>query len=104
MSWERAKAFDGSAPVGKFIAKEKFANKEHLDFSLEVNGETKQQGNTSEMLFSIDTIIEYVSQFFTLKIGDLIFTGTPKGVGPIAINDHFQAYLEGEQVLDLKIK
>jgi len=90
--------------VGKFISKESFANKEYLDFSLKVNGETRQHGNTADMLFSIDAIIEYVSQFFTLKIGDLIFTGTPEGVGPIAINDSFEAFLEDEKVLDLKIK
>jgi 2-keto-4-pentenoate hydratase/2-oxohepta-3-ene-1,7-dioic acid hydratase in catechol pathway len=104
LPWEKAKAFDGSAPVGKFISKESFANKEYLDFSLKVNGETRQHGNTADMLFSIDAIIEYVSQFFTLKIGDLIFTGTPEGVGPIAINDSFEAFLEDEKVLDLKIK
>lgn len=104
LPWERAKAFDGSAPVGKFIAKEKFQELEQLNFSLKINGENRQQGNTANMLFSIDAIIEYISQFFTLKIGDLIFTGTPEGVGPIVINDHFEAYLEEEKVLDLRIK
>ena len=104
LPWEKAKAFDGSAPVGRFIPKEKFQNLDDLNFSLEIDGEIKQQGNTGNMLFSIDAIIEYVSQFFTLKIGDLIFTGTPEGVGPILINHHFEAYLEEEKVLDLKIK
>ncbi len=104
LPWERAKAFDGSAPLGKFIAKEKFQELEQLNFSLKINGENRQQGNTANMLFSIDAIIEYISQFFTLKIGDLIFTGTPEGVGPIVINDHFEAYLEEEKVLDLRIK
>lgn len=104
LPWERAKAFDGSAPLGKFIAKEKFQELEQLNFSLKINGEDRQQGNTANMLFSIDAIIEYISQFFTLKIGDLIFTGTPEGVGPIVINDHFEAYLEEEKVLDLRIK
>ena len=104
LPWERAKAFDGSAPVGRFIGKDKFQTLSDLNFSLKINGELKQQGNTGNMLFSIDAIIAYVSQFFTLKIGDLIFTGTPEGVRPIAINDSFEAFLEGEKVLDLKIK
>jgi 2-keto-4-pentenoate hydratase/2-oxohepta-3-ene-1,7-dioic acid hydratase in catechol pathway len=104
LPWERAKAFDGSAPVGRFIGKDKFQTLSDLNFSLKINGELKQQGNTGNMLLSIDAIIAYVSQFFTLKIGDLIFTGTPEGVGPIAINDSFEAFLEGEKVLDLKIK
>ena len=104
LPWERAKAFDGSAPVGRFIGKDKFQTLSDLNFSLKINGELKQQGNTGNMLFSIDAIIAYVSQFFTLKIGDLIFTGTPEGVGPIAIIDSFEAFLEGEKVLDLKIK
>ena len=95
LPWERAKAFDGSAPVGRFIGKDKFQTLSDLNFSLKINGELKQQGNTGNMLFSIDAIIAYVSQFFTLKIGDLIFTGTPEGVGPIAINDSFEAFLEG---------
>jgi len=104
LPWERAKAFDGSAPVGKFVSKEKFQDLNDLNFSLTINGENKQQGNTTNMLFSIDAIIEYISQFFTLKIGDLIFTGTPEGVGPIFINDRFEAFIEEEKVLDLKIK
>lgn len=104
LPWEKAKAFDGSAPVGKFIPKEKFHNLSDLNFSLKINGEIRQQGNTGDMLFSIDAIIEYVSQFFTVKIGDLIFTGTPEGVGAIGINDSFEAFLEEEKVLDLKIK
>lgn len=104
LPWERAKAFDGSAPVGRFLPKENFKNLDDLNFSLKINGENKQQGNTANMLFSIDAIIAYVSQFFTLKIGDLIFTGTPEGVGPISINDGFEAFIEDEKVLELKIK
>lgn len=104
LPWERAKAFDGSAPVGEFIPKANIQDLNNVDFSLKINGDLKQKGNTGNMLFSIDAIIEYVSQFFTLKIGDLIFTGTPEGVGPIAINDTFEAYLGEEKVLDLKIK
>ena len=104
LPWERAKAFDGSAPVGRFLPKENFKNLDDLNFSLKINGENKQQGNTANMFFSIDAIIAYVSQFFTLKIGDLIFTGTPEGVGPISLNDGFDAFIEDEKVLELKIK
>lgn len=104
LPWERAKAFDGSAPVGRFIDKSRFTDINKLSFSLEINGEQRQSGNTSNMLFSVDMIIAYVSQFFTLKIGDLIFTGTPAGVGPIAIGDQMTASIEGQKVLGLKIK
>ena len=102
--WEIAKAFDGSAPLGKFVAKSKFEDINNTNFSLKVNGEMRQNGNTKDMIFSIDKIIAYVSQFVTLKIGDLIFTGTPEGVGPIKIDDHFEAFIENEKLLDLKIK
>lgn len=104
LPWERAKAFDGSAPVGQFINKKDLADSSNLNFSLRINGAQRQAGNTSDMLFSIDSIIQYVSQFFTLKIGDLIFTGTPEGVGPIKIGDTLEAFLESKKVLDLKIK
>jgi len=104
LPWEKAKAFDGSAPVGKFISKDKFENLNDLSFSLNANGEQKQLGNTSNMLNGIDQIIAHISQYFTLKIGDLIFTGTPKGVGPIAIGDHFECFLEEEKVMDLKVR
>ena len=104
LPWEKAKAFDGSAPVGKFIDKTQFKDLKNLNFSLRKNGEISQEGNTSNMLFSIDSIIAHISQYFTLKIGDLIFTGTPEGVGPIKIGDKFEAFLENEKVLDLKVK
>ena len=104
LPWERAKAFDGSAPVGKFIDKEQFSNLNELNFSLKINGEERQRGNTANMLFSIDAIIAYVSTFFTLKIGDLLFTGTPEGVGPVNIGDKMEAYIENQKVFDLKIK
>ena len=104
LPWERAKAFDGSAPVGQFINKKELVDQSNLNFSLRINGLERQAGNTSDMLFSIDSIIQYVSQFFTLKIGDLIFTGTPEGVGPIKIGDTLEAFLESKKVLDLKIK
>jgi acylpyruvate hydrolase len=104
LPWERAKAFDGSAPVGLFINKKELVDQSNLNFSLRINGLERQVGNTSNMLFSIDFIIQYVSQFFTLKIGDLIFTGTPEGVGSIKIGDTLEAFLESKKVLDLKIK
>lgn len=87
LPWEKAKAFDGSALIGKWVDKTKFQNIHNLDFSLELNENVVQKGNSSLMLWNIDEIISYVSQFFTLKIGDVIFTGTPSGVGRVNIND-----------------
>ncbi len=104
LPWEIAKAFDGAAPLGNFVDKTKYENLNNLNFSLKVNGEDRQIGNTKNMIFSIDKIIAYVSQFVTLKIGDLIFTGTPEGVSPIKIGDHFEAFIEGKKLLDLNIK
>lgn len=104
LPWERAKAFDGSSPIGQFVDKSQYTDLSNLNFDLRINGEERQSGNTSNMLFSIDAIIAYVSQFFTLKIGDLIFTGTPEGVGPIQIGDHLEASIEGEKIFDLKVK
>jgi len=102
--WEIAKAFDKSAPIGKFVRKELFHDINNLNFRLEKNGVIVQQGNTSQMIFSFYEIIEYVSKFMTLKTGDLIFTGTPKGVGPVNINDHFVAYIEDMPLLDFYVK
>jgi 2-keto-4-pentenoate hydratase/2-oxohepta-3-ene-1,7-dioic acid hydratase in catechol pathway len=102
--WEIAKAFEHSAPLGnKFVPLEgKDIN--NINFRLEKNGEIVQKGNSSDMLFSVDELIAYVSQFMTLKIGDLIFTGTPEGVGPIQIGDRLKGFIEDEELLDLKIK
>lgn len=104
LPWELCKAFDNSAPIGKFIEKEKFKGLNNLNFELKINGVTRQKGNTGNMIFSFNKIISYVSQFITLKIGDLIFTGTPEGVGPVKIGDRLQASLENEQVLDFYVK
>ena len=104
LPWERAKAFDGSAMVGKFIEKEKLKNLQDIDFKLDKNGNTVQAGNTKDMLFSIDKIIEEASKYFTLKIGDLIFTGTPAGVGPVKANDHLEGFLEHEKLFTLNVK
>ncbi len=104
LPWEIAKAFDGSAPLSKFVDKKKFENINSLNFSLKINGEERQVGNTKNMIFSFDHIISYVSQFVMLKMGDLIFTGTPEGVGPIKIGDSFEGFIEGEKMLNLNIK
>ena len=104
LPWEKAKGFDGSAPLGNFIKKDQFPDINNLNFHLDINGQTVQKGNTQNMVFSIDQLISHVSRFFTLKIGDLIFTGTPSGVGPVAINDRLQCYLENQLLLDFKVK
>jgi 2-keto-4-pentenoate hydratase/2-oxohepta-3-ene-1,7-dioic acid hydratase (catechol pathway) len=102
--WEIAKAFDGSAPISQFVSKDKFADLSNINFHLDVNGQTVQQGNTRDMIFSFDRIISHVSKYMTIKIGDLIFTGTPAGVGPVKIGDHLQAYIEDQLMLDFNIK
>lgn len=102
--WELSKTFDGSAPLGTFIPAEKFQNHSDIGFTLEVNGETRQEGNTSDLIFSFAEIIEYVSRFYTLKTGDLIFTGTPSGVGPVKKGDNLVARLAGETVLDFYVR
>ncbi|MCQ2276348.1 MAG: fumarylacetoacetate hydrolase family protein [Bacteroidales bacterium] len=102
--WEIAKAFDGSAVVGKFVPKDRFADVQNLNFHLLLNGEKVQQGNSRDMLFTIDHIISYVSKFMTLKTGDIIFTGTPVGVGPVHINDRLQGFLEDEKMFDFLVK
>lgn len=102
LPWEIAKAFDGSAAVGDFVAIGNGVSS--LQFELQVNGEVRQQGNTADMLFSVDKIIAYVSRFFTLNIGDLIFTGTPQGVGSLSVTDELTGYLEGEKLLNCTIK
>ena len=105
LPWEKAKAFDGAAPIGKLLHVKDLPNPvDATNFSLKVNGEERQVGNTKDMLFSVDALIAHISTYFTLKIGDLIFTGTPKGVGEIKINDHLEGFIEGKKVLDLKIK
>jgi 2-keto-4-pentenoate hydratase/2-oxohepta-3-ene-1,7-dioic acid hydratase in catechol pathway len=98
--WELSKTFDGSAPLGNFIPKERFADLTDINFILDINGERKQTGNTSDLIFSFDEIISYVSRYYTLKTGDLIFTGTPSGVGPVKKGDNLTAQLEEETVLD----
>lgn len=104
MPWEISKAFDGSAPISEFVSKEKFANLNNLKFKLEKNDVVVQRGSTSDLIFNFDKIISYVSKFVTLRTGDLIFTGTPVGVGPVKIGDRLKGYLEDELMLDFNIK
>ena len=104
LPWEISKAFDNSAVIGTFIPLEEAGNVNQLSFHLDMNGKTVQQGNTADMLFSVDQIIAYVSRFFTLKIGDLIYTGTPVGVGPVSIGDHLEGYLGEQKLLDFHVR
>lgn len=103
LPWEIAKAFDGSAVVGTFLPITNGYNLNDLNFSLNLNEITVQKGNTKDMLFSVDRIIAYVSKYFTLNIGDLIFTGTPAGVGPVMVNDQLEAFVEGQKLLEMHI-
>jgi acylpyruvate hydrolase len=105
LPWDIAKGFNGSAPLSdKFIPVGEFKNLKDINFSLQVDGKLKQQGNTSLMLFSFEYIIAYLSKFFTLRTGDLIFTGTPKGVGPVSIGNVLSAYIENEKLLEFEVK
>ena len=105
LPWELCKGFDSSAVVGDWIEKEELAKDlQELNFRLDIDGKTVQQGYTGDMIFSVGKIIEYVSSFCTLKTGDLIFTGTPVGVGPVHIGEHLQGYLEDKNVLDFHIR
>ncbi|WP_298517679.1 fumarylacetoacetate hydrolase family protein [uncultured Kordia sp.] len=104
LPWEKAKAFDGSAVVGQWISKDQFKDINDLNFKLEKNNEVVQQGNTKQMLWKIDELIAYVSQYFTLKIGDIIFTGTPAGVGKVNADERLTGYLEGQQLFSILVK
>ncbi|GAA0741443.1 MULTISPECIES: fumarylacetoacetate hydrolase family protein [Flavobacteriaceae] len=104
LPWEKAKAFDGAAVVGNWVDKQQFKDVNNLSFTLEKNGEVVQKGNTNLMLWKIDEIIEYVSKYFTLKIGDIIFTGTPSGVGKVIANDKLDGFLENKQMFSITVK
>ena len=104
LPWEKAKSFDHSAPIGSFVSKSKFSDLNHIDFHLEINGETRQAGNTQNLLFSFDQIISIVSRFVTLKTGDLIFTGTPEGVGPVKRGDVLAGFLLKEKMLEVEVR
>lgn len=104
LPWEISKAFDNSAAVGTFISKEEVGGVNNADFRLDINQKTVQQGNSGDMIYPVDKIISYISRFFTLKMGDLIFTGTPAGVGPVQVNDHLQGYIGDKKLLDFRVK
>ena len=104
LPWEKAKAFDGSAVIGDFLPKSQFSSLENLTFELRNNNEIVQEGNVNRMLWKIDELIAYVSQYFTLKIGDIIFTGTPKGVAAVQPNDVLEGFLEGQKLFRIQVK
>ena len=102
--WFLSKGFDSSAPLGDFVPKSEFQDINNLNFRLDINGITVHSGNTKDMINGFDALVSYISQFVTLKTGDLIFTGTPVGVGPLHIGDHLAASIEGRTLLELKVK
>ena len=104
LPWERAKGFDGSAMIGQFVNKQTLGDLENLEFSLQKNEEIVQKGNTADMLWKIDELIEYISKYFTLKIGDIIFTGTPSGVGPVSHGDQLVGFVNNQEFFSVKVK
>ena len=104
LSWDLCKGFDGSAVIGEWVDKDMFRDIQALHFHLDINGKTVQEGCSSDMLFRIDEIIAYVSRYFTLKTGDLLFTGTPSGIGPVSIDDHLTGFIEDRKVLEFNCK
>lgn len=102
--WDLCKGFDGAAALGEWVSKEKFRDVQAMHFHLDINGQTVQEGRTSDMIFSIDHIVSYISQSFTLKTGDIIYTGTPVGVGPVHIDDHLEGWVEDRKVLEFNCK
>ena len=104
LPWDLCRGFDGSAALGEWVQKDKFLDVQRLRFHLDINGKTVQEGCTSDMLFTVDRIISYISRFFTLKTGDIIYTGCPAVCGPVSINDHLEGYLEDRKVLEFNCK
>lgn len=104
LPWEKAKAFDGSAVIGEFLPKSQFVSLENVTFELKNNNLTVQKGNSNRMLWNIDELVSYVSQFFTLKIGDIIFTGTPEGVAAVKPDDVLEGFLEGQKLFRIQVK
>lgn len=104
LPWDLSKSFDGAAAIGEWVGKDKFLDVQTLRFHLDINGHTVQEGCTADMVFGIDEIVAYISQYFTLKTGDVIFTGTPAGVGPVHIDDHLEGYVEERKVLEFNCK
>ena len=104
LPWEICKGFDGSAVIGQWVDVEKFREVQAIHFHLDVNGRTVQEGCTSDMLYKVDELVSYISTYFTLKTGDLLYTGTPAGVGPVKIDDHLEGWLEDQKLLDFRVK
>jgi 2-keto-4-pentenoate hydratase/2-oxohepta-3-ene-1,7-dioic acid hydratase in catechol pathway len=104
LPWELSKGFDDAAVIGKFVPVGRYRDREALPFGLKIDGQWAQRGNTAEMIFSVDEIIAYVSRYITLKMGDLIFTGTPAGVAPVAVGQHLEGFVEDEKLLDFYIR
>lgn len=104
LPWDLAKGFDGSAAVGNWIPIDEIGNLQDLHFHLDINGQTVQKGHTADMIHSVTRLVSYISQFFMLKTGDIIYTGTPAGVGPVHVEDHLEAYLEDRKVMEFNVK
>ncbi len=104
LPWEICKGFDGSAVIGQWVDKEKFRSVQSLRFRLDINGQTVQEGCASDMLYTVDELVSYISQFFTLKTGDLLYTGTPVGVGPVHVGDHLEGWIEDRKLLEFNCK
>ncbi len=104
LPWDLAKGFNGSAPISEFLPKSQFENLRNINFSLKLNGEIKQSGNTSLMLYTFEYMLAYISQYMTLKKGDIIFTGTPAGVGPVKIGDRLEGFIEDQKMFDFEVK
>lgn len=102
--WELCKGFDGAAAIGEWTAVEKFRDIQAIHFHLDINGKTVQEGCTADMLYGVDELVSYISRFFTLKTGDILYTGTPAGVGPVSIDDHLEGWLEDRKVLEFNCK
>ncbi len=104
LPWEKAKAFDGAAVIGNFLKKEEILDLDGINFRLERNGNLAQKGNSMQMIWGFDTLIEYISKYFTLKIGDVIFTGTPAGVGRVETGDRLEGFIENHEMFSIKVK
>lgn len=102
--WELCKGFDGAAAIGTWIDKDSIGDVQALDFHLEINGTTVQEGFTGDMIFGVDRIVSFISQFFTLKTGDIVYTGTPAGAGPVSTDDHITGFLGDRKVLEFNVK
>ena len=104
LPWTFCKGFDGAAAIGEWVPVEKFRDIQAIHFHLDINGKTVQEGCTSDMLYKVDELISYISRWFTLKTGDILYTGTPAGVGPVSINDHLEGWLEERKVMEFNVK